>query len=72
MSDLPEVVILARNGEWWYKSHQDVGGWWWCLVGGAYEGSDCVHLRYSQLPEIVETYQPSRMIHELARAGATE
>lgn len=59
----PEVIFLTEDG-WWIKHHRDISGWWFRRVDKLV--SD---VRFSQLPEIQETYQPSSMIHQLARSA---
>lgn len=64
MSSTPDVIFLTEEG-WWAKSHQGESGWWWRRI----DAPGTTPRRYSELPPIVETYQPSSMIHELARTA---
>lgn len=68
MADAPEAVVLTEDG-WWVKSRQDEGGWWWERVSSQPPGFIHRPRRYSQLPRVIETYQPSSVIHELARTA---
>lgn len=66
----PEVIVYTERG-WWMKSHQDGGGWWWVRIDSVTGPGENL-LRYMQLPSVIETYQPSSMIHELARTSERE
>lgn len=69
MSDGPEVVLFTADG-WWAKGERDRLGWWWERISPQPSGFIDSRRRYSQLPAIIETYQPAAVLHALARGEA--